>query len=343
MKFESATIKDIAKALSLSPSTVSRALRDSYEISPETKKLVTEYAKSINYRPNPVALSLRQKTTRSIGILVAEIANTFFSHVINGIELAANERGYNVIIAQTHEDYEREVSNMNFLASRSIDGCLVSVSAETKDYSHFTTLSEKGFPIVCFDRVVNEINSHTVTIDNFKGGYDATTHLINNGFKRIAILSNSSFLSITTNRLAGYKKAMEDHGLPIDESWIKYCLHGGLVYQEIEDAMNELLKSKHKPDAIFTAGDKLTTTCMRYCQTHQIKIPKELAIIGFSNLDLPDLLSPPLSVVKQPAFEMGKIAAELLIKTIESKRAITEFEKITLLPELFIRKSSLHV
>jgi len=340
MKFEAATIKDIAKALSLSTSTVSRALRNSHEISQETKQLVMEYAKSINYRPNPIALSLREKRTRSIGVLVAEIANSFFSQVINGIESMANEKGYNVIIAQTLENYEREVNNMQFLASRSIDGCLVSVATETRDYSHFTALYDRGFPIVCFDRVVDGINSHKVTIDNFKGAYDATAHLIANGYTKIASLSNSSSLSITTDRLAGYTKAMEDHGLNPKDQWMKFCLHGGLLYHEVEDAMSGLFNNSEKPDAVFAAGDKLTTGCMRYCKLHNIAVPRDLAIIGFSNLDLTELLSPPLSVVRQPAFEMGKVAAELLIKTIEAKRAVTEFENRILPAELFIRESS---
>ncbi len=340
MKFEAVTIKDIAKALGLSTSTVSRALRDSYEISPETKNLVLEYAKQINYRPNPIALSLKEKRSRSIGVVVSEIANSFFSQAINGIESIAYSKGYHVIITQSLENYEREVMNMQFLSSRSIDGCILSVSTETEDFAHITDLYDRNLPIVCFDRIIENIDTHKVIVDNFKGAYDATDHLAKNGFKKIAILANSEFLSITKERLAGYKKALEDNNIKVDEKYIKACPHGGMIYEEVDEAMDELFKMKQKPDAIFASADKLTTNCMRYCKAHNINIPEDMAVIGFSNLDLTELLSPSLSVVRQPAFEMGRIAAELLIKMIESKRPETEFENIVLPAELFVRESS---
>ncbi|MDE3234754.1 MAG: LacI family DNA-binding transcriptional regulator [Bacteroidota bacterium] len=340
MKFEAVTIKDIAKALGLSTSTVSRALRDSYEISEETKQQVLQYAREINYRPNPIALSLKEKRSRSIGIIISEIANSFFSQAINGIESVANSKGYNVIITQSLESYEREVSNMQFLASRSVDGCIISVSTETSDYAHITDLFNKGLPIVCFDRVIEGIETHKVTVDNFKGAYDATQHLIDTGHKRIAHLANSEFLSITKERMAGYKKALEDNGLPFKEQYVQYSQHGGMIYSEVEDAMNHLLKAKQKPDAIFASADKLTTNCMRFCKAKGIKIPKDIAVIGYSNLDLTDLISPSLSVVRQPAFEMGKVATDLLIQMIESKRPVTDFENIVLPAEVYARESS---
>src|SRR5687767_9811778 len=200
MKFEALTIKDIAKALGLSTSTVSRALRDSYEISPETKKLVLEYAEKNNYHPNPIALSLKERRSRSIGVIVCEIANPFFSQTINGIESIAYNNGYNVIIAQSRESFDREMINLQYLTSRSIDGLIISVSTETSDFSNFRLLNEKGLPIVFFDRIVDEIPTHKVIVDNFKGAYDATMHLIENGYERIAILGNAEVLSITRER-----------------------------------------------------------------------------------------------------------------------------------------------
>ncbi len=340
MKFEAVTIKDIAKALGLSTSTVSRALRDSYEISPETKKLVLEYSEKINYRPNPIALSLKEKRSRSIGIIVCEIANSFFSQIINGIESIAYDKGYNVIIAQSHESYDREVLNVQYLASRSIDGLLVSVSSETQDLSHLKNLHDRGFPIVFFDRIVDEMDTHKVIVDNFKGAYDATEHLIKSGYQHIAALAGSEYLSITKERLAGYRKALEDHGVPYDEQYIQHCLHGGMLYNEVENALNELLKLKKKPDAIIASADKLTTNCLRYFKKRKIKVPDDVALIGFSNLDLTDLLSPSLSVVRQPAFEMGELSTELLIQLIESKRPVKDFERKILPPQLFIREST---
>jgi DNA-binding LacI/PurR family transcriptional regulator len=340
MKFEAVTIKDIAKALGLSTSTVSRALRDSYEISPETKQLVLHYAREINYRPNPIALSLKEKRSRSIGVIVSEIANSFFSQIINGIESIAYSKGYNVIISQSRESYERELINMDFLSSRSVDGFLISVSTETKDFSHISDLYDRGLPIVFVDRMVASIDTHKVIADNFKGAYDATTHLIKSGYQRIAHLANSEYLSITRERVAGHQQALADAKMVFDDTYLKHCLHGGMIYGEVETAMNELMGLKHKPDALFASADKLTTNCMRYCRAKGIVIPDDLAMVGFSNLDLTDLLSPSLSVVRQPAFEMGELAADLLIKTIESKRPITEFETRMLPAELFIRESS---
>jgi len=201
--YEAITIKDIAKALGLSTSTVSRALRGSYEISPETKKLVLEYAEKFNYRPNPIALSLKERKSRSIGVIVSEIANHFFSQAINGIESIAYNRGYHVIITQSHESYEREVVNVKHLSSRSVDGLLMSLSTETTDMSHLIDLHEKGLPVVFFDRVTNEIDTHKVIANNYQGAYDATDHLIKSGYKKIAHITSSEHLSITKERLAG--------------------------------------------------------------------------------------------------------------------------------------------
>jgi DNA-binding LacI/PurR family transcriptional regulator len=340
MKFEAVTIKDIAKALGLSTSTVSRALRDSYEISQETKEKVLAYARELNYRPNPIALSLKEKRSRSIGVLVSEIANSFFSQAINGIESVANSRGYNVIIAQSREDFEKEVSALQFLASRSVDGILISVSTETKDFSAITDLYKKNLPIVCFDRIVEEIDTHKVMVDNQKAAYDATVHLIKHGYKKVAHLANSEYLSITKERLAGYQKALRDQKIEFNPAYVEHCAHGGMIYEEVENAMNKLMKLKDKPDAIFASADKLTTNCLRYCKQKKINIPSDVALIGFSNLDLTDLLSPSLSVVRQPAFEMGQIAADRLLQIIESKRPVTEFETKVLPAELIQREST---
>lgn len=340
MKFEAVTIKDIARALGLSTSTVSRALRDSYEISQETKKLVLDYAQKINYHPNPIALSLKERRSRSIGVIVCEIANSYFSQVINGVESIAYDRGYNVIIGQSRESNEREMLNLQYLTSRSIDGLIISVSAETKDFSYFKELSRKGMPIVFFDRIVDEVETHKVIVDNFKGAYDATIHLIQNGYRNIATLSNAAGLSIARDRLAGYKAALQASGMEVDENLIRFCGHGGMLLDEVESAMNELLALKHKPDAILASADKLTTGCLRILKSRGLRVPEDIALVGFSNTDLTELLEPPLSVIRQPAFEMGEIATNLLLQLIESKRPVTDFETRVLSTELIVRDSS---
>ncbi len=340
MKFEAVTIKDIAKALGLSTSTVSRALRDSYEISPETKKLVLEYAQKINYHPNPIALSLKERRSRSIGVIVCEIANSFFSQTINGIESIAYNNGYNVIIAQSRESFDREVINLQYLTSRSIDGLIISVSTETKDFSQLKELHEKGMPIVFFDRIVDEIETHKVIANSYKGAYDATAHLIKNGYRRIAAVANASFLSITKERLGGYAAALKDHGIAIDETIIKHCHHGGMVLLEVQAAVDELLQLSQKPDAILATSDKLTTGCLRALKARNMTVPGQMALVGFSNTDLTELLDPPLTVIKQPAFEMGELATTLLLQLIESKRPVTEFETKSLETELIVRGST---
>jgi LacI family transcriptional regulator len=338
--YEAITIKDIAKALGLSTSTVSRALRGSYEISSETKKLVIEYAEQYNYRPNPIALSLKERRSRSIGVVVCEIANNFFSQAINGIESIAYNRGYHVIISQSHESYDREVVNVEHLASRSVDGLLVSLSTETDNTEHFRNLHDKGFPIVFFDRIANDIETHKVAADNYKGAYDATQHLIDAGYTKIAHLTSSAHLSISIERLRGYKAALEDNDIPFVESYVKYCNHGGMIYTELEGAVKDLLNLKEKPDAIFSAGDRLTLSCLTALKSIGLKVPDDIAVVGFSNSALVDLFNPSLTAVKQPAFEMGQVATELLINLIESKRPVTEFEKVILQTELFVRDSS---
>ena len=338
--YEAITIKDIAKALGLSTSTVSRALRGSHEISSDTKKMVIEYAEQFNYRPNPIALSLKERRSRSIGVVVCEIANNFFSQAINGIESVAYNRGYHVIISQSHESYEREIVNVEHLASRSVDGLLVSLSTETNQIAHFKNLHDKGFPIVFFDRITDEIETHKVVADNYKGAYDATQHLIDAGYTKIAHLTSSAHLSISIERLNGYKAALADNGMGVNESYIKHCGHGGMIYAELEEAVKDLVHLKDRPDAIFSAGDRLSLSCLTALKSIGIKIPDDMAIVGFSNSALVELINPSLTVIKQPAFEMGQVATELLIKLIESKRPVTEFEKVVLPTELIIRDSS---
>jgi LacI family transcriptional regulator len=340
MKFEAITIKDIARALGLSTSTVSRALRGSYEISAETRKLVLEYADKLNYRPNPIALSLKEKRSRSIGIVVCEIANNFFSQVINGIESVAYKKGYYVIISQSHESFEREVANTQYLASRSVDGLLISLSTETTDLSHLNKLHDKGLPIVFFDRITEEMPTHKVIANNFNGAYQATEHLIKNGFRRIAHLTISPHLSITKERLAGYKAALADHHVPYDEALVKYCKYGGLIDGEVADAVDELLALKKRPDAVVAASDKLSTGALAALAKRKVKVPEEMAIVGFTNSQLTDIFHPALTSVRQPAFEMGVVAMEMLIDIIESKHPITKFETKVLNTELTVRSSS---
>jgi LacI family transcriptional regulator len=332
MNLGAVTIKDIAKELGISTSAVSKALKDSHEIGEKTKKRVLECAKRLNYQPNPMAQSLKQGNSKSLGIVVSTIDNHFFSQVINGIEFIAHSKGYNVFITQTHESYDLEMLNVNHLIYRSIDGLLISLSTETNNVDHLKKLHEKGLPIVFFDRVSDEIETHKVIADNFQGAYEATKALIDAGYRTIAHITSSVNVSITAERLKGYIKP--------DERYIKYCLHGGKDLDEIEKALNELLLSPNRPDAIFTASDRITTTTLLLLHKLGFKIPEDIALLGFTNTQLADVLSPSLSTVYQPGFEMGKKATEMLISLIESRRTVTEFETVVLPTQVFIRNSS---
>lgn len=321
------TIKDIAKALNLSTSTISRALRGSHEISEETKDLVLEYVNKVNYQRDPIALSLKERRSYSIGVIVCEVANQFYSQIINGIESVAYNKGYHVIISQTHDRYEREVINVEHLANRSIDGLIVSVSAEDKDYSHFEKLHQRGLPIVFFDRVLNSINTHKVLCNNFKGAFEATKFLIAQGCKRIAHLTNAPQLSITIERQNGYEEALKSHGIPVDPSLIKYCRQGGGDQMEVEEAVEQLLSSPQAPDAVFVASDRLSIGCLLAFKKHNVL--ENVLIAGFSSSEAVELFKPSFSYVAQPAYDMGCKAAELLISLIESRYPIEDFETVT--------------
>ncbi len=333
------TIKDIAKALNLSTSTVSRALRGSYEINPETKKLVIEYAEKHNYRPNPIALSLKENKSRSIGVIVPEIDNPFFSQVINGIDAIAYNRGYHVVIFQSHESYKRELINLEHLTSRRVDGLLISLSGETQSVEHLQELHQKGMPIVLFDRVSEEINTYKVVSDNFEGAFTATEHLIREGRRRIVQITASPFLSITKERVNGYIAALNKYGIPVDESLIRYC---GYDLAAIEKMMEELFSGDTPPDGILTVSDRLALGCLAVLKRRKISIPEQIAMVGFTNLKAAYLLEPALTTVVQPSLEMGQRSAELLLDLIERKPSSIppNYQTFKLYSELIVRESS---
>jgi LacI family transcriptional regulator len=334
---EAITIKDIARALNLSTSTVSRALRGSYEISAETKQMVMAYAERMEYRPNPIALSLKSSRSKALGVVVPQIANHFFSQAINGIEAIAFSRGYHVIIMQTHENYEREVISVQQAVSRKVDGLLLSLSSQTTDIAHLQTLHEKKFPIVLFDRVASSLDVPKIIADNFGGAFAATEHLIEMGRRRIAHLGISAFMLITQERLAGYRAALEKHGLPYDETLVR---HVGLGQHEIDPIVEELLTQVPTPDAFFTASDRLALGCMAALRRLRVAIPEQVALVGFTNVNVADLLAPPLTTIEQPALEIGQMAAERLIDLIERPQHQPVADTRKLPTRLVVRDSS---
>lgn len=332
------TIKDIARELNLSVSTVSRALRDSWDISPETKKRVMDLAQQYQYKPNPIALSLLTSQSQDIGVIVPEIANPFFAVVIAGIEEVAFAQGYQVVIYQSHENYEREVQNVQHISNRRKDGLLVSMAMTTRDYTHFKTLHDQGFPIVFFDRVCEEIDTCTVQVDDFEGAYLATEHLIQQGCERIAHLMGPANLRLCQRRMQGFRAAMQAYNRPFDDSCV---LSVPFNPQQSLEATRQLLTRPNRPDGIFAGSDTIALGAHAAISEAGLTMPHQVALVGFADLPIATMLNPPLSSVAQPAFEMGKTAASLLISMIKNPRAHVEPVSTILNTKLMVRKSSL--
>ena len=340
MKLEQATIKDIARELNVSSSTVSRALKDYPGISDETKRKVKELADKMNYRPNAIALSLRKSRSFTIGVIIPEVVHFFFSTVISGIEEIAFSRGYNVILTQTNEKLSREMNSVDTMLSNQIDGFLVSYSKETSDFSHFTKLLDKGFPIVFFDRVPDIPQAINVTVDDFSGAYQATKHLIDQGYRKIVHLAGPSNLKISKERERGYREALKDAGIPINPSFIVECTQG--TNDEAFEITKEIFADfSDTPDAFFANNDMAAVGAMMACKSLGLRVPEDVGIVGFSNWQFCSILDPTLSSVSQPGFNIGAKATELLLDIIEKKISIEEIHNpVVLETELLIRKSS---
>ncbi|MFY0688664.1 MAG: LacI family DNA-binding transcriptional regulator [Cyclobacteriaceae bacterium] len=332
------TIKDIARQLGISPSTVSRALKDNPEISVETRKKVSDLAKELNYEPNILALNLRQSKTNTIGVILPELVHFFFSTVVSGIEDVAYSKGYNVIICQSNESAEREKSDTKALYNHRVDGILACISKESNDLSHFIAVQDKGIPVVFFDRKV-DIDASSVLVDDFKGSYDATMHLISSGRKNIVHLAGPENLHLTNNRIDGFKKAHEDSGLSLNTSNIITCGTG--TAEEATALVTELLKSESEIDGIFAVNDLAAFGAMKAVKDANKSVPEDLAIVGFSNWQFSSFTNPPLTTVDQPGYEMGKKAAEMLLSEIEMKEnEFIEPHKVILNTHLIKRESA---
>lgn len=336
MKKVNVTIKDIAQELNISVSTVSRALADNPVVKQETRDAVKELAKKYNYRPNFTALSLRSNKTRTIGIIIPQLVHEFFSLVIRGIEDHAYANGYNVIIASSHESYEREVIDSQALINGRVDGLLACISRETTQFDHFAAFSESNIPLVFFDCICDEIESAKVVIDDFDAGYKATAHLIEQGCKRIAYIGGPINLGINQDRLAGYEKALAEAGLTTESSWMIHCLSGN--YEEGRQASEALIRQK-TIDGLFAATDMLAIGAMKNMKAVGLRIPEDVAVVGFSNWTISSLYEPSLSTISQPGYEMGLKAAEILIRQVEDPEFTTS-ETFVLHTELIIRESS---
>lgn len=331
------TLKKIAKEFDVSISTVSKALKNSPEISVELKEKIQAFAKAFHYKPNSLAVRLQNQQTKMIGVVVPDIVHHFFSTVISGIEEVTNERGYNVMICLSNESYEKEVLNIGMFTNGSVDGLIVSISKETQrlnDYKHFEDLMEDDFPLVMFDRINEEINCDKVIIDDVGGAMNATNHLIEIGCKRIALVTTPDHVTVGRYRKKGFLKAMQNHGLEIDDDLI-------LEIDDSKNVHNQIIHlfDNEKPDGIFAVNEVYAVSAMNAARESGYKIPDEVSVIGFTDGPISKLSLPPLTTVVQHGFTMGKQAAEMLIKRIESKEEFAP-QKIVLSTNLKIRKST---
>ncbi len=337
------TLRDIAQALGLSVSTVSKALRDSYEIGENTKRRVLDYAQANHYLPNRMAKSLKEGKTGSIGVVVCSIDNSFVSRMLDGIDGACTQAGYDIIIMQSKESLTQEQSCLNQLEARGVEGILISPSAETVDFGHLEKLKNTGMPMVLFDRINGHFEANQVGVDNYNGAFQATKHLIDNGYRRIAMLNISTQTHFTAQRGEGYMAALEAHGIAYRPEWVQVCKPSDreIMIDRISDAVCALLELPEPPEALFTTTDQLSTLSLSVIHRLGYRIPRDIALIGFNNTELADVLTPPLSTVYQPAFEIGQLAAEKLIALVSGKETLADYETILLPTRLDIRQSSL--
>ena len=333
-----ATLKQIAKELGVSVSTVSKALNGSPEISEPTKQRVQEYAKLKNYKPNVIGLNLKNRRTKTIGVLIPNILNSFFAKVFSGIEKVADEKGYKIITCITNESIEKEINALEMLSNGTIDGFILSISEESqklKKFDHFTTIINEGTPIVMFDRIVDEVNCDKVIVDDYESAMNATEHLIKTGCKKIALLSAIDNLSVGKLRAQGFYKALENNGIKVDEKLVILANNN----EEFNNRIGEFF-IKNKPDAVFALDEHASVTAMKLGIQNGYKIPQDLSLIGFADGVWSRRMTPSLSTVSQHGSEIGEVAAQLLIDKLESKEEIVTFTTTTIKTELRQRDST---
>ena len=331
---------DIAKALGMSVSTVSRALQDSHEVSDKTKQRVLSYAEANHYVPNPIAKGLKMGKSKTIGVVVSAISNNFFGQIINGIEAVAYEQGYNLVICQTLESPERELVFLQNLSSFLVEGLIISMSSPSQNIEYLRQLQRRGIAIVLLDRTSDELDTFKVRCDNFTGAYNATTHLINSGYTKIAHITSSEKLSVTIERRDGYLSALHDAGILVREEYICYCRQSGRDQDEVVNNIEKLLNLPDKPQAIFGASDRITMKSFETLKMLNVRIPEDIALLGFTNTEFTKIFDPSLTIIRQPAFEMGKKAVELIIESSRSSHPVTEFTTHAYNTELIVGNST---
>ncbi|MDF2430568.1 MAG: LacI family transcriptional regulator [Mucilaginibacter sp.] len=329
-------IKKLAKELKISTSTISRAFNGSPDINKDTKEKILSFAREHNFLPNHYASNLRDKKSRTIAVIVPEIANDFFSQAINGIEEIARKKGFYILLYRTDDVFEKEVSFVNYLNNGKVDGIIMSVSGEANDHNYLRKLEQKNVPVVFFDRVYEDIEAAKVTTNDYDSSFAATEHLIETGCHKVAYLVVNKSISIGKVRMQGYVDALAKHNIPFDDDLVIDCRNDE---KENYDILKKVLEDI-KPDGIFSSVERLAFATYYVCNDININIPGDLKVISFSSLGIAPLLCPALSTITQPAFEMGIKAATLLFDELEKKNVPVQKKEHILKSRIFIRKSS---
>lgn len=332
------TLKDIARELKLSPSTVSRALNGYPSLSEETIQMVKDFAEKHNYTPNTMAVNFRKNRTSMIGMVVPQIVHHFFSTTISGALETAKKHGYSIMLAQSFDFLKDEVMACQHLLGMGVDGLLISVSNETQEAEHLSYFLEEGKPVVQFDKITDFLQGPKLVVDDFEGAYQAVTHLIRQGYGKIAHISGRMNVKNSFERYSGYKKALEDHGLEFREEWVKNCRD--ISEKEGFDFTQELMASKNPPDAIFCITDLVALGAMNCLKSRGISIPEQVGLMGFSNWMLSEYVTPNLSSVDQHGFEMGQRATEMLLSLLKN-HDLGEDHTEMIKTNLIVRKSSI--
>lgn len=337
--YKEVTIYDVAKVLNVSPSTVSRGLKNHPHIRKETKKNIIAMAKEMGYQQNKFASNLRQKHTNTIGVVVPKLDSYFMATVISGIEKITAQNGYGLIISQSQESWKKEISCISTLFNSRVDGLLVSLAFDTKNLEHFNILLNKDIPVVFFDRVTDCNGCISIVIDNYKAGYEATSHLIEQGCKRIVHIGGNLLRNVYSERFRGYKQALTDNKIEFEQNLVVICDMSG---QASTDAAKKILKMLPRPDGIFTSNDTTAVATMVELERAGVIIPDEIAVVGFNNDPISQVIRPNLTTVDYPARQIGEIAATSLINKLKNSES-ANFSTIILKHDLICRQSSLRI
>lgn len=334
------TIYDLARELKLSAATVSRALKGHPKINKQTKKRILDKAAEMGYRSNMFASSLRSKKTNTLGVIVPRINSYFMATVLAGMEDAANRKGYNLIITNSHESAAKEKASATILFNKRVDGLLVSLATGTEDCSHLEPFLKKNIPIIFFDRTIELENTISIIIDNYKAAYEATAHLISQGCKRIMHITGSLARNVYSERLRGYKQALKDNKLSVQEKFIYISSFNDTTGKEAADMILKF-KAAERPDGVFVANDSAAVHCMLHLKAANIAIPQEIAFVGFNNDPISKIIEPNLTTVSYPAYAMGEIAVTNLINILNKESNAQATNSLVMRSELLIRASSL--